>query len=211
MFRLLLIWLLVLPVVLFGQDTNALLKKAQQECAAFDENSAFLTYSKILKTEPSNIFALCRCSELCSRIGNRLPEKSKKLDYFKAAKAYANAALHINPNNSEANFVMSLAMARMALMSTGKERIVAVKNIKSYAEIAVKMDPSNFKAYTLLGIWNYEVSNLNAMERGLAKWFFGGLPAASLESAISFCEKSRSINPNFVLNYLELARAYKKK
>ncbi len=132
------------------------------------------------------------------------------MDYFNAAKVYANAALKTAPNNSDANFVMSLAMARIAIVSSGKDRIVAVKNIKLYADNAVNADPSNFKAYTLLGIWNYEVSNLNAMERGLAKLLFGGLPTASLESAIIFCEKSRSINPGFVLNYLALAKAYRK-
>ncbi len=51
------IWLLVLPVVVNAQDVNVLFKKAQGEMAAFDENSAFLTYAKIIKAEPSNLSA----------------------------------------------------------------------------------------------------------------------------------------------------------
>ncbi len=210
MFRLLLLWLLVLPVTSFTQDVNALIKKAQLEEAALDESAAFQTYSLVVKKDPANLVALCKCSELCSRIGNRQSEKSKKLDYFNAAKTYAIAALRVNPNSSEANFVMSFAMGRMSLMSTGKERIIAVKNIKQYADNSIRLDPSNFKAYHVLGKWNYEVSNLNSMEKALAKWFFGGLPPASLQVAIANFEKSKSLNPGFVLNYLELARAYKR-
>jgi hypothetical protein len=52
------------------------------------------------------------------------------------------------------------------------------------------------------------VSDLNIAEKSFARLFYGKLPSASLEDAILDFEKSRSINPGFILNYLELARAY---
>lgn len=208
MVRFLFFMLLVLPRENFAQDVDVMLKEAQQQESAFRENEAFLKYAGILKIQPSNIAALCKCSELCSRIGNRQKEKSKKTDYFKAAKNYAQAALRANPNSADANFVMALAMGRLSLISSGREKIIVVNDIKQYAEKAISLDPDHFKAYHLLGKWNYEVSNLNAFERALAKLLYGGLPEASLGKAILYYEKSRSLNPGFVLNYLELARAY---
>ena len=39
-------------------------------------------------------------------------------------------------------------------------------------------------------------------------FFTESLPAASLDDAIYYFEKSRILNPAFILNYLELARSY---
>jgi len=83
-----------------------------------------------------------------------------------------------------------------------------VNEIRKYAETTLKYDPNSFKAYHVLGKWNYEVSNLNVAERSIAKIIYGGLPAASLKQSIYYFEKSRNLNPAFLLNYLELARAY---
>jgi hypothetical protein len=103
---------------------------------------------------------------------------------------------------------MALALGRLTLISSGKEKVGAVKDIKHYAEISIHADSANFKPYHVLGKWNYEVSDLNLTERSLAKWLFGGLPPASLKDAIFNYEKSLALNPGFLLNYLELDRAY---
>lgn len=208
MIRYLLLLLVILPVENFAQDVNVLLREARQLEDAFQENESFSKYAELLRIQSTNLTALCKCSELCSRIGNRQKEKAKKADYFRAAKTYASAALRVNPNNSEANFVMAFALGRQTLISSGKERIAAVKDIRYYADLSIREDPDNFKPYHVLGKWNYEVSNLSLTERSLAKWIFGGLPKASLQDAIADFERSLALNPSFLLNYLELAKAY---
>jgi hypothetical protein len=49
------------------------------------------------------------------------------------------------------------------------------------------------------------------MERAGAKLFFGGLPEASIDSSIYYYERARALSPAFLLNYLELAKAYYRK
>lgn len=193
---------------LFSQDINQLLKEARQQEAAMHENEAFLKYAEILRQEPINLISLCKCSELSSRIGARQHGKDRMEEYFIAARNYASAALRSNPNSSEANFVMALALGRLSLIAGTRERIVLARGIKLYAEASIRLDPSNFKPYHVLGKWNYEVSDLNMAERSIAKIIYGGLPPASLQQSIYYFEKSRSLNPAFLLNYLELARAY---
>ena len=200
--------LLILPFKVFSQDINVLTKEAEKLESSFHEYDALEKYKEVLRHQPTNLNALCRSSDLCSRIGHRQTDNSKKVDYFKAAKTYAEVAIKINAQSSEANFVMSLAMGRMAQISSGKEKIQYVNEIRKYAENTLKYDPNSFKAYHVLGKWNYEVSNLTPIERGLARLLFGGLPKASLRDAIRYYEKSKSIEPGFALNYLELAKAY---
>jgi len=208
MLRLLLCISLIQPFENQVQDVSMLLKEAQQHESAFRENEAFLKYAEIVHLQPANLTVLCKCSELCTYIGGRQHEKLKKADYFKAAKTYAAAALKLNSNSSEANVVMAMAIGRLTLMASGKDKIVSVNDVKAYAEKAIKLDPFNFKAYHVLGKWNYEISNLNLFEKTLAKLFYGDVPKASLHDAIINYEKARAINPGYVLNYLELAKAY---
>ena len=61
-----------------------------------------------------------------------------------------------------------------------------------------------------MGKWFYEISVLNFFERAAARLFYGTLPKASINDAIRAFEKSKELNPGLLLNYLELAKAYKK-
>ncbi len=200
-------YLLLLPVILFSQDI-AWLQKEAEKLESTSQEAAFSKYQELLKISPTNINALCKSSELCSSIGHRQVKKEDKISYFKAARKYAEIALRLNANSPEANFAMSVSMGRMALISSGRQKIEAVNDIKKYAELAIKNDPRNFKAYHVLARWHYEVSNLNSIERTAARILYGGLPPASLSTAIQYYEKSKSLNPSFILNYLELAKAY---
>lgn len=201
------LFFLWVPFFCMAQDLIALQKEAER-LEPGSEEKAFLKYQEMLKLQPANITALCKSSELCSSIGRRQPAKEQKQLYFTAAKKFANQALRINPNSSEANFVMAIAMGRMALILSGKEKINAVDEIKKYAELSIKCDPSNYKPYHVLARWHYEVSNLSGLERTFARIFYKGLPPASLKEAIINYEKCRSLVPDLKVNYLELAKCY---
>lgn len=202
---------LLLSSSLFAQqDINTLIREADRLEAIPNEKAAFTKFKEALKVHPANIYALTKCSELCSRIGKREKTKATRDSYYEAAKIYAGTALKINPASSDANAVMAIALGRTALEKSGKEKMAAVKDIKTYGELAAKYDPHNFKAWHILGKWYYEVSNLNMFERAAAKVFYGGLPSASLKESITYYEKAKALNANFLLNYLELAKAYKR-
>ncbi len=194
----------------FAQDYAALIKEADRLEAIPDEKAAFLKFKEALKVQPNSLYALAKCSELCCRVGGR--EKSTKVrdDYYATAQVYAKTALRLYPNSDEANVAMAFSIAKSLMLKSGKEKITAVKELKSYGDKAVTQNPRNFKAWHVLGKWNYEVSSLNAIEKTAVKVIYGGLPAASLKNSIMYYEKAKSLAPNFTLNYLELAKAYNK-
>jgi tetratricopeptide (TPR) repeat protein len=207
-----LICLLLFSGFLYAQDEKEIIKEGQDFETSMNDVRAIARYKDALKLDPSNVYLLCKCSELCSRIGGRLKDnKAQQEDFYKAAKTYAHAALQVNPKYSDANFVMALVMGRDAMRKGGKEKIEAVKDIKKYADISLKYDPLNYKAWFVLGKWYYEINNLNYFERLAVKVFYGALPPATIEDAINCFEKVKSINQSFILNYLSLAKAYKKK
>jgi len=211
MLRLLTLIFIGYPYLLYSQDINQLLKEAEQQEASFHENEAFLKYAEVVKKDPSNLMALWKCSELSSRIGARQTDKEKMRPYFLAARNYASSALRVNPNSSEANCAMAFALGRVSGISSTKERVMLARDVRNYCEIAIRLDPNNFRAWHILGRWNYEVSNLGLAERSFARLFYGKLPSATLDDAIKDFEKSRLLNPAFNLNYFELAKSYHRK
>ena len=197
-------------MILHAQDINALLKEAARLESVPDEKASFHKFKEVLKLSPTNITALNKCSELCSRIGQReLTNTKLRGEYYMAAKIYAETALKIAPDNSEANCVMAIALGRSSMSKSGRDKVENAREVKKYVDAAIKNDPQNFKAWHVLGRWQYEISNLNAVERGLVKVFYGGLPAVTLKESIASFEKARSLRPEFILNYLEMAKAYK--
>ena len=207
MTRLLPLLFLTLSFRAFAQDVPALLQQAGWLESSFKEEEALVKYQEIIKLQPHNVFALCHCSDLNCRIGNRQDSRDKKIGYFKAGLDYANTAWRLDSTNSEANVVMAFSIGRMILLESGREKVAGAGAIKRYAENAIRYDPGNYKAWHILGRWHYEVSGLNFIERTLAKWFYGALPDASLQESIRDYEKSMSLRPGFMLNYLELAKA----
>ncbi|MGV3768165.1 MAG: hypothetical protein ACO1NW_18685 [Chitinophagaceae bacterium] len=195
---------------LFAQQVPTLMTKGEEYEAALNEQAALKTYQQALRIQPTYIPALVKCSELCSRIGFRQERSEARNDYYRAGKKYAELALKLDPRAADAHVAMAIALGRMAMVASAKEKVAAVKEIKAHAEQALEADPSNFKAFHVLGKWHFEVWNLNSVERTAVKLFYGGFPKASLQEAITYFEKARTLQPKFLLNYLELAKAYDK-
>lgn len=193
-----------------AQDISALIKEGDRQESNLNEKVAFDKFKEVLSIQPVNIYALNKCSELCSRIGKREKDPRQMNAYYSAAKTYASLALRLNPANAESNCVMAIALGRTSLNKSGKEKIAAAKEIRRYVDIAIKNDPNNYKAWHVLGRWHFEMSSLNIFERAAVRLLFGSPPASSIEASLAAFEKAQQIEKNFVLNNYEMARAYYK-
>lgn len=193
-----------------AQDITALTQEAEKQEAALNEKAALEKFQQVIQLQPANVYALTKCSELCSRIGNRETSPATRLTYYETAQKFAAIALKIEPANSAANCMMAIALGRVSLEKSGKERVNASKEIKNYLDIALKNDPQNYKAWHVLGRWNYEISNLGFIEKAAVSVLFGGMPKASFKNAVQAFEKAKALSTGFILNYFELAKAYKK-
>jgi hypothetical protein len=192
----------------FAQSEKELVTLADKYESSLNENAAFETFKKVVQVNPKNYYATWKISELCSRIGNRRPTNEEKQQFFRAGKAYAINAIRLNPNGADGYYTLAVAMGRLALSQSGREKVNSVKEIKANLEKAIHLNPQHARAWHVLGKWHYEVSNLNMFEKAALRIVYGGLPAASIEESIRCYEKSKQLDPLFALNYLELAKAY---
>lgn len=193
----------------YAQSISKLQHKADSLYTNFLEKEAFETYLQVLEKDSTNFEALWRTSFLYSRIGHQKEEEEVQEEYYQKAKSFAERALAIDSTHSQANFVMGVAMGRMALISGTKERVAASRAIKKYTDRAIRYDSTNAGAWHLLGRWNFRVANLNFFERLAANTLFGGIPGdASNEKAVEYIQKAIDLDNRFVLYYHDLAEAY---
>ena len=201
--------LLAISFLANAQDVNYLLAEGAQLEKEMKDAEALKKYQEALQLSPTDIKALAKASEMNTVIGNRLTDKKSRQEYFDAATTFAQTALKVNDQDAEANYVMALALYRSSVNSGLKERMDAVKDIRKYLDRSLATDSGYFRSLHLLGKWNADVTGYSVPEKAALKVAFGGLPSTSYASAIELMEKCRRKNPNYLINYLDLAKAYK--
>lgn len=191
-----------------AQDVSYLLRDAEQFEKDKKDDEALKKYQEALQVSPSDERSLFKCSELSSIIGSRQADKKLKADYYTAARTYAETVVTQYPGSADAHYAMALSLDKSYTGS--KERLQKTGEILKQLDEALKIKPEHARSLYMMGKWNTEISGMNVAEKGALKAFFGGLPSASIPAAIEYFERARKADPNYLLNYLDLAKAYKK-
>ncbi len=190
--------------------TTELLQQATMLLKQFKEPEALALYKQIAAQEPANIEALVKGTELSSSIGSRQTDKKAKVAFFNDAKEYANKAIAADSNSADAMYAEALAYAKLSSVEEkNKKTVEDVKQMKWYADKAIALDANHAMANYIAGKWHYEMLALNWFKKAALKTFFGkDLAAPDIDSAITYMEKCKTLQPYFVQNYLDLAKAY---
>lgn len=193
-----------------AQDINVLLKEADNLEKQLKEPEALDRYKQVLLQNPVQLKALVKAAELNVALGNRQTDKNSKRLYYETALSFANRAFMADSNQADASYAMSMASGKMTDVETENRKIVAyVKDVKKYADRALSINPNHARANYTLGKWHYKMANLSGIKKIAVKLFYGGLPEGNLDDAIMYMEKCKTLEPYFVSNYLDLAKAYK--
>ncbi len=191
------------------QISDSLAERADSLFHHFEDDQALDLYNSIIEREPDYYPAWWRSSLLYARIGRQFEDKNKQDQYYQHALKRAEQAMKLRPDEAASHFVMGVSMGRRALVAGPRDRVAASREIKEHAEKALQADSSHAGAHHLLGRWHLEVTNLNMAERMAANWLFGGLPeGASMDKAVKHLRRATQKNPDFVIYWYDLGRAY---
>lgn len=196
--------------MLFAQDINILLKEASNLERVQKDNEALEKYKQVLTIDPAHLKALVRSAELSASLGGKLTDKNSKRLFYETALAYAKRAWQADSNQADAPYAMAMASGKMTDVEAENKQVVAyVKDIKQYADKALALNADHARANYTLGKWHYEMVTLSGFKKAAVKLLYGGLPPGDLDKAILYMEKCKTLDPYFVANYLDLAKAYK--
>lgn len=206
----LVILILMVGMTVTAQDVNVLMKEAVNFERALKIDEAAEKYQAVVKLEPGNVKALVKLSELYASKGSLLKDKAQQRQMYEKALQYAEAAIAADNKSADAYYARAMVAGKMTdVEDENKKMIQHVKDIKTYADKALELDPNHGKGNYVLGKWYFEIASLNWAKRAALKLLFGGMPDATIEDAIKYMEKGRKLEPYFVANYLDLAKAYR--
>jgi tetratricopeptide (TPR) repeat protein len=198
-----------LSIVSMAQDPATLMEEGRKLEQKLKDEEAIEKYKQAIIIQPSNQAAINRCAELTLSIGGRTTDEVQRAYHFAQAKKFAEAALKLDSNNAESNFLMSVVYSRLTEAEKSKEAVANyLKQSKAFADRAVQSDPAYGKGYYAQGKWHMDVLGLTGVKKTTIKLLYGGLPEANVEQAISLMEKCKSLEPYYCANFLDLAKAY---
>jgi tetratricopeptide (TPR) repeat protein len=193
-----------------GKEVSPLLEKADR----LDDSDHFAEALAILKeaekSDPSNPEILFRISRVESDLIDDLKDESQKKAYAHESVAYAKKAIELAPNSSDAHLAASIAYGKLTDYVDNRTKMEYSRILKNEAEKAVELDPKSDDGYLILARWNFEMTELNPILKGIAQMLYGEIPPASQEKALEYFKKAIAIAPNRIIHHFYYGQALAK-
>ena len=199
-------------VTCFAWSVSANVAELIQQGDVYDKQlkpeAALKSYLPAEKLDPNNGALLVKIARQYIFRMDDLPSKSAKLESAKTALSYAERAVKVAPTESDSHLSVAICLGKMTPMLGIREQVEASRKIKTNAERAVKLNPSDDYAWHMLGRWHQALADMSGMTRTIAQLVYGNLPAASFEEAEKCFKKAIALNPKRLIHYIELGRTY---
>jgi tetratricopeptide (TPR) repeat protein len=183
------------------ENLSVLLQKADR----LDDTDHFLEAITILKElekgDPRNVEILYRISRVESDFVEDISDDAKKKAYSLDSIAYAKRAIESDAQNSDAHLSAAIAYGVMTDFVDDRTKMEYSKLIKAEVEKAIELDPRNDYAYLVLARWNFEMTQLNPILKGIAELLYGQMPPASQEKALEDFQKAIELAPDKIIHH----------
>ncbi len=190
-----------------ASDIRANLEKADQ----LEDSDRLSEALEVLRTaeqsDAENPQVLYRISNVSSDLVDVTSDEKQKKAYAQTALKYAKQAVEKGPGLSEAHLALAIASGKITDFVDNRTKMEYARVIQSEAEKAIQLNPKNDLAYLVLAKWNFEMSDLNPILRGIAQMLYGQVPASSPEKAVEYFKKAISIAPNRIVHHFGYAQA----
>ena len=149
--------------------------------------------NEILSEDPNDAQALWRMTRLYCLYGDDKTAKQEKLDRYNAAKDYAQKAKAANADIAETHFWYGVALGRIGQTKGVLNSLNLAGPVKDAFQKALSINPGFTPAMDGLAVWYMEVPG-----------FAGG----DLGKSIEYLKKGLSLESNYTLLYIDLAKVY---
>ena len=176
--------------------------------AKLQSADALKCYLPAEKIDPNNAQLLVRIAHQYRHLMRDAGAKQEKTRLGMTAVAYARRAVSLSPEDPDALLAVASAYGKLLPLLSTKEQIDDSRIIKSAVDKVIALDESNDLAWHVLGRWYLGLAEVSSLKRALAEVAYGKLPTAHFEDAARCFEKAIRLNPNRLMHYIELGRAY---
>jgi tetratricopeptide (TPR) repeat protein len=203
------IGVLLLPGAAFGAGSaDQLIEQGDAFYARLEAADSLKFYLPAEKLEPNNVRLLVRISREYRHLMTDAAKPMERVSLGSTALAYAKRAVTLAPDNPEAQLAVAISYGKLQPFESIREKLDAARIIKDAADKVIKLDPRSDLGWHVLGRWHMAFADVSPAKRALALLTYGKLPDSTYEDAAKCFEKAIEINPNRLMHYIELGRAY---
>ena len=201
--------LLPMGAALQAQSADELIKSGDGCYAKLQAANALRFYLPAEKLEPNNERLLVHISREYRHLMSDATKPEEKRRLGGIAVDYAKRAVALGPNDPDAYLAVAISYGRLQPLEGNWDKIQASRVIKEAAEKVIKLDPRSDLGWHVLGRWHQGLADISAAKRALAQVIYGEtLPESTYQEAAKCFEKAIALNPNRLMHYIELGRAY---
>ncbi len=187
-----------------------LLSKGREAEAQFLPERALAFFQQADAQQPNDPLILQAIAKQLSDELDGVADREKRVSIAREALVAAKRAAQLEPRNALCVVSVAVCYGKLAIDADTKERVESSREVKSWAEAALELDPHNEWAEHILGVWNLQVSQIGSAKRAFAHLLYGELPTASLADAVSHLQKAVEFGPKVAVHHIELGFAYLK-
>jgi hypothetical protein len=166
----------------------AILKKLQQQTPDDPQVEKFLGREYVLKVDDQT-------------------DPAKKKEFAQIGLDFSKKAATALPDDSEAQLAVAAAYGKLCEYLDPKTKIEYSKIVYAKANLGLKLNPNSDFGHLILARWNFEMSMLNPLLKGLAQFVYGDFPPASKEDCLAHFRKAIELAPQRVVHHAEYAQA----
>ena len=164
-------------------------------------------YSAELHNNPCNADIHWKMARLQVSLGESFPKgnfDARMLHYRKAAE-YARTSISLDSTNAKGHTWLAASLGMMAEKIGTKEKLKRGQEIKRELDTALRLNPNDATALSILGSYYREAANIGWFKRMVGNAFLGEVPKGNYTLAEKAFRKSISIDPGIIRSYHELA------
>ena len=127
---------------------------------------------------------------------------------YRKAEMFATQAVDADSLNADAHCWRAVAIGYIAIYEGVRAKVAAANEIKRELDIAVRLDPKNDVAHSILGTFYRTLGNVGWIEKQLANLLLGGLPPGGFLEAEQSLKKAIELAPTIIRHRFELGLLY---
>ena len=180
---------------------------ADKELRRMNYPKADSIYTSELRKNPGNAELYWKLARLQVGMGESISSENANagLQHYHKAAEYARTSISLDSTNAKGHTWLAASIGIMADRIGTKEKLNRANEIKRELDTALRLNPNDETALSLLGSYYREAANVGWFKRVVANTFIGEVPKGNYELAEKAFRKAIALDPQIVRNYHELA------
>jgi tetratricopeptide (TPR) repeat protein len=170
--------------------------------------SAVAAYESRLESGADSAEVLWRLARVNVCMGD-ITEGDESEALYRKGERLARMSVELDSLNPNAHTWLAVALGSIAVFEGSKSKVRMSNEIKYHLDRAVRLNPDDDVAYSVLGSFYAALGNVSWMERQLARMFLGRLPDGGYAEAEAAFKRAIVIAPNVVRHHYALGLLYR--